>query len=285
MAHLSDYDTKKQYFASVKKTRRLSPKEAEEVREIVLEVKNSAFDCKIDQSFGVLVNINDEFGNTLHHRLYSVADLPKKSKHKTTITMLVKRCSYLDEFSGEQYDGIASHYLCDRKVGDEIIICGPYELPFTVPEDRESNLILIGMGTGIAPFRAFIKHIYNNLKDWSGRIILFYGARSGLELLYQNEKNDDLTNYYNEDTFKAINAFCPKPLWHDPAVIDESIEERSEEIFDMLSLLNTYIYVAGHDKVKEGLDKAFANVMGSEEKWKARKAELIAGKKWIELIY
>jgi ferredoxin--NADP+ reductase len=53
----------------------------------------------------------------------------------------------------------------------------------------------------------------------------------------------------------------------------------------MLSLLNTYIYVAGHDKVKEGLDKAFADIMGSQEKWEARKAELIAGKKWVELIY
>lgn len=285
MAHLSDYDTRKQYFATVKKTRRLSPADAEEVKEIVLEVKDPAFECEIDQSFGVLIRGSDDFGNTLHHRLYSVADLPKNSKTKSTITTLVKRCSYVDAFNGELYDGIASNYLCDRKVGDEITITGPYELPFTVPEDRSSNLILIGMGTGIAPFRAFIKHIYRNLKDWTGRILLFYGAKTGLEMIYQNEEDDDLTNYYDEDTFEAIHAFSPRPLWHDPAVIDQSIEERSEEILDMLSVLNTYIYVAGHEKVKEGLDKAFSKVMGSEEKWKARKEELIAGKKWVELIY
>lgn len=285
MAHLSDYDIKRQYFAEVKKTRRLSPEDTEEVREIVLDVKDPAFDCEIDQSFGVLVNKKDEFGNTQHLRLYSVADLPKKTKTKSTITALVRRCDYVDDFSGEKFEGIASNYLCDRKVGDKITITGPYELPFEVPEDKTSNLILIGMGTGIAPFRAFIKHIYNNVKDWQGRILLFYGANTGLELLYQNEKDDDLTNYYSEETFEAIHALNPRPLWHDPAVVNQSIEERSEEILEMLSMLNTYIYIAGHEKVKEGLDEAFATVMGSEEKWKIRKAELIAGKKWVELIY
>ncbi len=285
MAHLSDYNIKNQFTATVKKTRRLSPEDAEEVRELILEVEDTTFTCEIDQSFGVLIKVNDDFGNSLHHRLYSVADLPKTSKDKTTITMLVKRCTYVDAFSGEKHEGIASNYLCDRKQGDQITITGPYALPFNVPEDKGANLILIGMGTGIAPFRAFIKHIYGNIKNWTGRILLFYGAKSGLELLYQNEKDDDLTNYYSEDTFKAIHAFSPRPLWHDTTVIDQSIEERSEEILEMLSLLNTYIYVAGHEKVKEGLDNAFAKVMGSKEKWEARKAELIAGKKWVELIY
>lgn len=285
MAHLTDYNTKRQYFATVKKTRRLSPADSDEVRELILEIKDPNFNCEIDQSFGVLLKQSDEFGNTMHHRLYSVADIPVNTKSKTQITLLVKRVSYVDDFSGERYDGLASHYLCDRKVGDQITITGPFELPFKVPEHHTSNLILIGMGTGIAPFRAFIKHVYENVKDWTGRILLFYGAKSGLELLYQNEEDDDLTNYYSKETFEAINAFSPKPLWHDPVVIDQSIEERSEEILEMLSVLNTYIYVAGHRRVLEGLDQAFAKVMGSKEKWEARKAELIAGKKWVELIY
>lgn len=285
MAHLSDYDTKKQFFAVVKKSRRLSPDDSEEVREIVLEVKQPDFTCKIDQSFGVLVKKSDEFGNTLHHRLYSVADLPAKTKGKTRITMLVKRCNYVDEFSGELQYGIASNYLCNRKVGDEIIITGPYPLAFKIPEDHNANLILIGMGTGIAPFRAFIKHIYNHVKDWRGRILLFYGARSGLELLYQNEEDDDLTNYYSKETFKAIHAFSPRPLWNDPVVLDQAIEDRSEEILEMLTLQNTYVYVAGHEKVRQGLDKAFSSVVGSQEKWKDEKEKLEHSGKWVELIY
>lgn len=285
MAHLSDYDTKKQFSAIVKKTRRLSPDDSEEIREIILEIKDVDFTCEVDQSFGVLVKTSDDFGNTLHHRLYSVADLPTKYKGRTRITLLVKRCSYVDAFSGELHDGIASNYLCDRQVGNEVTITGPYELPFSLPEEHDANLILIGMGTGIAPFRAFVKHLHKNVKDWKGKILLFYGARSGLELHYQNEKDDDLSNYYSEETFQSVHALSPQPLWNDSVVLDRAIEGRSEEILEMLKLNKTYVYVAGHENVNEGLDKAFVSILGSEEKWSKRKAELMAGRKWVELIY
>ena len=285
MASLADYNTENKYQAIVKKTERLTPPDTEEVREIVLEVKQPEFNCEVDQSFGVLVKTDGEFGRKFHHRLYSVADLPARADGKALITMLVKRCFYVDEFSGEKYPGIASNYLCDRKAGDEITITGPFALPFAVPEDKNANLILIGMGTGIAPFRAFIKHIYKNVKDWKGKIRLFYGARSGLELLYLNDKDGDLTNYYDEATFKAFHALSPRPTWSDPIALDAAIEERAEEIFEMLSLANTYVYVAGYEKVKEKLDKAFANILGSRIKWETRKAELIVGDKWAEVIY
>ena len=73
-------------------------------------------------------------------------------------------------------------------------------------------------------FRAFVKHIYNNVKDWKGKIRLFYGARSGLELLYLNDKDGDLTNYYDEDTFEAFHALSPRPHWSDPIALDKAIE-------------------------------------------------------------
>ncbi len=285
MARLGDFSIENKYKATVKKTERLTPNDTEEVREISLEVNQPGFECQVDQSFGVLVKASGEFGNTLHHRLYSVADIPDKENGKQQIKLLVKRCSYVDEFSGELYDGVASNYLCNRKVGDEITITGPHNLPFVVPEDRNSNLILIGMGTGIAPFRAFIKHIYKNIKDWKGKIRLFYGARSGLELLYLNDKDGDLTNYYDEETFEAFHALSPRPHWSDPIALDVAIEERAAEIIELLGQSNTHIYVAGYEKVKDMLDKAFSNILGSKEKWETRKAELIAGKKWAEIIY
>ncbi|MFC4870925.1 ferredoxin-NADP reductase [Negadavirga shengliensis] len=285
MTYLSEYSTKNQYKAKVKKTQRLTPPDAEEIREILLEVNGADFHCEVDQTFGVLLRHDGEFGNTFHHRLYSVADLPAKKNGKTQITMLVKRCTYVDDFNGELYPGVSSNYLCDRKVGDEITITGPFELPFKVPEDKNANLILIGMGTGIAPFRAFVKHIYSHEKDFKGKIILFYGAKSGLELLYLNDKDGDLTNYYDEKTFQAFHALSPRPHWSDPISLDAAIEERADEILEMLSQTHTYIYIAGYEKVKQNLDKAFANIMGSQEKWENRKAELVAGKKFAEVIY
>ncbi|MCB9081204.1 MAG: ferredoxin-NADP reductase [Lewinellaceae bacterium] len=285
MAYLADFSTEKKYQAAVKKTERLTPADTEEIREIVLEVKQPGFECQVDQSFGVLVRTENEFGKTVHHRLYSVADLPAESNGKQLLTLLVKRCSYVDDFSGEQYPGVASNYLCDRKVGDEITITGPHALPFVVPDDKHANLILVGMGTGIAPFRAFVKHIYKQVKDWKGQIRLFYGARSGMELLYLNDKDGDLTNYYDEETFAAFHALSPRPHWSDPIALDTAMEARAEEIRHLLAQTNTYVYVAGYEKIRPMLDKAFANILGSKEKWETRKAELVAGKKWAEVIY
>ncbi|MFQ5445560.1 MAG: ferredoxin-NADP reductase [Saprospiraceae bacterium] len=285
MAHLADFNIENKYQATIKKTERLTPADTEEVREIMLEINQPDFQCKVDQSFGVLVKAPGEFGNTLHHRLYSVADLPGKKNGKSLLTFLVKRCSYVDDFSGELYHGVASNYLCDRRVGDKLTITGPFDLPFAVPQDKNSNLILVGLGTGIAPFRAFVKHIYKNVKDWKGKIRLFYGARSGLELLYLNDKDGDLTNYYDEATFEAFHALSPRPHMADPIALDAAIEERAAEIIEMLGQTNTYVYVAGYEKIRNMLDKAFANILGSKEKWETRKAELIAGKKWAEVIY
>ncbi len=285
MAHLSEYDIENQFQATVKKTDRLTPVETEEVREILLEVQQPEFQCQVDQSFGVIVNVSGEFGNTIHHRLYSVADLPDKSNGKTLITMLVKRCSYVDEFSGELYKGVGSNYLCDRKVGDRITITGPFDLPFRVPDDKQANLILIGMGTGIAPFRAFVKHIYHDVKDWKGKIRLFYGARSGLELLYLNDKDGDLTQYYDQATFEAFHALSPRPHWDAPIELEKAMEQRAAEIVEMLSQSATYVYVAGYEKIRDMLDKGFSNILGSKAKWESRKAELVAGDKWAEIIY
>ncbi|NIV46677.1 MAG: ferredoxin-NADP reductase, partial [Gammaproteobacteria bacterium] len=102
--------------------------------------------------------------------LYSVADLPEQGPAgEPRIKICVRRCSYIDEYSGEGYQGIASNYLCDLRAGDRLTITGPFGLAFDVPEERDANLILIGSGTGIAPFRAFVKHLYQNVPDWKGR--------------------------------------------------------------------------------------------------------------------
>ena len=52
------------------------------------------------------------------------------------LKIAVRRCSYLDSYSGEEYKGVASNYLCDLKPGDTLSITGPFGLVFEVPESE-----------------------------------------------------------------------------------------------------------------------------------------------------
>lgn len=285
--NLDDYDKTERFAAKVLSSTRITADDADaEIRELVLEIDRAEFDYKPGQSIGVIIPGPHEMGHEHHFRLYSIADTPSRSEDgKPRITIAVRRCAYIDEFSGERYNGIASNYVCDRGVDDELEITGPYGYAFEVPEDKDANLILIGAGTGIAPFRAFIKHIYKDIGDWRGKVRLFYGAHTGLELVYMNEHRDDFTQYYDEDTFEAFKAVSPKPSWADPIAWDYCLEERSSEILAMLSDPKTHVYVAGLKDVREQLDKVFADMMDSEERWQRRRAELVAGGRWTEVLY
>ncbi len=282
---LDDYDTETRFEATVVSSERITPEESdEEVRELVLDVDRPDFSFEVGQSIGVIAPGAREMGEEQHFRLYSVADLPDRGDAgNPRIKICVRRCSYIDEYSGEESKGIASNYLCDLLSGDTLSIAGPFGLPFEVPEELDANLILIG--TGIAPFRAFVKHIYGHVPGWKGRVWLFYGARSGLELLYMNDRKDDFAQYYDEETFEAFRALSQRPAWGDPVDWGSTIAERGEELWGMLSDAKPSVYVAGLEKMKSELDAVFATLAGSEKKWQRRKAELTAGKRWVELLY
>ena len=277
--HLQDYDISKKYPATLLSSERLTPDESDEVRELSLHVEG--FDFEVGQLIGVLVPGPHEQGHEHHFRLYAIANVPDGNK----IELCVKRCSYIDGYSGERYAGISSNYLCDLKPGDKLIVTGPYGLPFTIPEDKNSDLIMIGLGTGIAPFRAFVSHIYNKLGDWQGKVRLFYGSQTGLESLYMNDKRNDFTQYYDKETFAAFKAVSPRPHWHDEVAFHDTLKEHQEEVWAMLSDPDTHVYVAGLASIGKTLDEVFADMAGSKEKWQRRKAELVAGERWVELIY
>ncbi|MEL7448612.1 MAG: ferredoxin-NADP reductase [Pseudomonadota bacterium] len=284
---LEDYPTEPSYEAVVKSSEPLTDESAVvEVRELVLEVDADSFGFEVGQSIGVLVEGEKDFGSPVHHRLYSIADRPETGgSGKNAVTIVVRRCNYTDDYSGEEYPGVGSNYLCDRTPGDSLTITGPFGLPFEVPDDRSANLLLIGLGTGIAPFRGLVRHIYHDVGDWAGKVTLLYGAQSGLELLYMNDKRNDFARYYDEDTFEAIKALSPRPNWADPIAWDYAIEDRAEEIWHQLSKGNTYVYVSGLRQVSAALDEVFSAMCGSAEVWQKKKAELVQQERWVELLY
>ena len=283
---LQDYESADSYTANVLSSDRITPDETEEVRDMVIEVDAPGLSCAPGQSIGVIVPGQQAQGHQQHFRLYTIADTPQVGGDgRPRLNLCVKRCDYIDEYSGERYAGIASNYLCDRAAGDSIQINGPFGMPFDIPENRDADLLLIGMGTGIAPFRALVKHIYQEVGGWNGRVRLFHGARSGLELLYRNKQKDDLTQYYDKETFAAFEAVSPRPHWADPIALDEALKARSEELRDMLEGSETRVYVAGREDMMPALNNAFAGILGDDQRWERRKAEMTAGGRWVELIY
>ncbi len=284
---LADYPVEPRYPATLLRSERLTDAGSpEEVRELVIEIDQGQPSFQLGQNVGVFIEGPHEFGQKYHHRLYSVADLPTpEHAGKPEITLVVKRCNYIDDYSGEEHRGVSSNYLCDLRPGDRLSITGPFGIPFKVPENHAANLILIGLGTGIAPFRGLVKHIYSNVSDWTGRVWLLYGARSGLELLYMNQQRDDFAQYYDEETFTAIKALSPRPDWSDPIAWDYALEERAEEIWDLLLKPDTYVYVAGVSQIRTSLDELFSDMRGSAEIWQKKKDELVQAGRWVELVY
>lgn len=283
---VTEYDISHPYQATVVSNERITPESTDEVRHITLGIPDATFTYVEGQSIGVMVPGPHEFGNEHHVRLYSIANSRQgEDQHMAEISICVRRCFYIDEISGERYPGVASNYLCDRGPGDAIDIAGPYGRQFLAPKDNTCNLLMIGVGTGIAPFRAFLKHIYEERKEWKGQVRLFYGARTGMDLLYLNDKNNDLSNYYDQATFKAFEALSPRPHFDEPAQIEHSVKENAGEVWELIQDPKTYVFVSGLSKLEERLDKVLADIAGSEEVWQAKKQDLIKERRWSTLFY
>jgi len=273
--------------AVVQTSDRITPETTDEVRRMTLRIDDPAFRFSEGQSIGVVVPGPHPFGNKYHLRRYSIASKREAASNGDGISfdLLVRRCFYIDDVSGERFPGIASNYLCDARPGDRITISGPYRSPFNIPEDRTSNLLMIGTGTGIAPFRGFIQRIYDREGGWDGKIRLFYGARTGMDLVYTNDEVDDFANYYDEKTFRAYKALVSKPLMTSSRALELGLKDNSGEVWDLINKPNTHVFIAGLDKIATVLDRVLADMAGSEQEWKTMKKRLIDAGRWSELIY
>jgi sulfite reductase alpha subunit-like flavoprotein len=271
------------YTAKLQSSERITPATSrEEVKRLVLRTDNLFFDSKVGSCIRVLAP--GQYGNPYHTRLYSIADT-EQMNDGARFEICVRRCSFIDEASGEESAGVASNYLCDLKPGCEIKFSGPVGYPFVVPDDTKANLLMIGMGTGIAPFRGVIRMIYDKHAGWKGKVRLFHGARSGLESIYMNDTNNDIGNYFDQPTFKAFQAVSPRPAFNEPAELDKAIEQHAAEVWEMVNSPGSRVYVAGMSQMTEMIGKAMVKTAGSPEAWTAKRNELVAAGRWVEVLY
>jgi ferredoxin--NADP+ reductase len=286
MAHLNEYDISKTWHAVIASSQRITPEQADEVRNLTLHVQDGGFNYNVGQSIGILFQGPHPFGNAQHLRLYSIAgDAPAPSGRGVMLDLCVRRCFYIDEVSGERYPGIASNRLCDAQPGEKITLTGPYGSHFQTPEDNNSNLLMIGTGTGIAPFRAFLQRVYQRHNEWKGQVRLYYGARTGMEVLYHNDRNADMTLYYDQATFKAIEGLSKGPWLGEDNAITHTLEQHAQDIWDLMQDDRTCVYLAGLEKISGALDEAMSKVAGSKNRWNWMRRDLQEQGRWAELLY
>jgi sulfite reductase (NADPH) flavoprotein alpha-component len=119
----------------------------------------------------------------LQPRLYSIASSRRVVGENVHLTVAIVRYEAL----GRQRAGVASSFLADRADGGGAIPVFYHTAKhFRVPEDPATNMIMVGPGTGIAPFRAMLQERAST--GAGGRNWLFFGEqRSTTDFFYRDE--------------------------------------------------------------------------------------------------
>jgi len=108
----------------------------------------------------------------LQPRLYSIASSSKRHPAEIHLTVAVVRY----ESHGRKRQGVATTYLADRASDTTFPVFIHSAKHFRPPEDPAAPLIMVGPGTGVAPFRAFLQD--RAASAASGPTWLFFGERN-----------------------------------------------------------------------------------------------------------
>lgn len=119
----------------------------------------------------------------LQPRLYSISSSPKAHPGEVHLTVGIVRY----ELNGRQRKGVCSTFLADRSGTETLVPVFVHASPgFKPPKDSNAPMIMVGPGTGIAPFRAFLEE--RLAVGATGRNWLFFGdQRATSDFLYREE--------------------------------------------------------------------------------------------------
>ncbi len=106
--------------------------------------------------------------------------------------------------------GVGSSYVFNLKPGDTVTAIGPFGDFHIKPTQRE--MVYIGGGAGMAPLRAHLAHLFENLKT-PRRVSFWYGARSRQEIYYQEYFEQMTAEHDNFSFHLALSDPLPEDNW------------------------------------------------------------------------
>ena len=186
-------------------------------------------------------------------RLYSIASSLSAHSEEVHLTVAVVRY----EGNGRARKGVCSSYLAER-VGSTIPCYLHPNKNFKLPEDSSTPIIMVGPGTGIAPFRAFIEE--RKATGARGKNWLFFGDRSqSTDYLYQNEWET-----YQKDSILTDLDLAWSRDQAEKVYVQHKMLEKKEQLWSWLGE-GAVFYVCGDaSRMAKDVDQALRTIAEEE---------------------
>ncbi len=168
-------------------------------------------------------------------RLYSIASSPLAHPDEVHLTVAAVRY----DTHGRERKGVCSTYLADLvKSGDSVQVFVQPNKNFRLPADDKVPVIMVGPGTGVAPFRAFIEH--RAASNSSGKNWLFFGDQHyTYDFLYQLEWQDFIKDGVLTKMDVAFSRDQPEKVY-----VQDKMLQKAEELYQWLQE-GAHFYVCG----------------------------------------
>lgn len=222
------------------------------------------------QSIGIIPPGNDDKGKPHKLRLYSIASTRHGDKlDDQTVSLCVRQLEYKHPDTGETVYGVCSKYLCEIEPGADVAITGPVGKEMLLPEDEESTIIMMGTGTGIAPFRAFLWRMFKDEErqlnpeyQFKGLAWLFFGIPYSANILYKEELEAMAGAY--PDNFRLTYAISREQQNAEGGkmYIQDRIKENADQLWELLQKPNTHTYICGLKGMEGGIDEGMTAAAG-----------------------
>ncbi|MGY5343633.1 bifunctional cytochrome P450/NADPH--P450 reductase [Paenibacillus glucanolyticus] len=176
----------------------------------------------------------------LKPRYYSISSSPSIQNDVLSISVGVVR-GPAKSGNGE-YRGVASNYLASLQPGNKVMVfVNTPESGFTLPEQPETPIVMVGPGTGFAPFRGFLQARQTMKSEGKtlGEAHLYYGCRNELDHIYREE----VEQFERQDIVTVHTAYSRKEGMP-KTYVQHLMKENSNEIIRMLGN-NGKLYICG----------------------------------------
>lgn len=214
-------------------------------------------------------------------RLYSIASSPKAHPGEVHLTVGVVR---YDAY-GRKRKGVCSTFLADRVAeGGKVEVFVTPNKNFKLPADSDRPVIMVGPGTGIAPFRAFIEE--RQATGAKGKNWLFFGDQHYLtDFLYQTEWQDYLASGVLTKLDLAFSRDQKKKVY-----VQDRMRERAAELYAWLQEGASFYVCGDASKMAHDVDHALHEIVAqqgglSEEAAAEYVKQLKADKRYLRDVY